>query len=72
MIKYLKISGIAYLLLAVFSVYTAISRWNNDRQNAYIFLGFAVLLVFLYFFKRNFIKRYEQRDKDRESQQKES
>ena len=69
MIKYLKISGIAYLLLAVFSTYTAITRWNSDRNNAYIFLGFAVLLVFLYFFKRSFIKRYEKRAKDSENQQ---
>lgn len=69
MIKYLKISGIAYLLLAVFSTYTAITRWNEDRDNAYIFLGFAVLLVFLYFFKRSFIKRYEKRGKDSENKQ---
>lgn len=69
MIKYLKISGIAYLLLAVFSIYTSITRWNNDRDSAYIFLGFAVLLVFLFFFKRNFIKRYEQRAKDKDNKQ---
>lgn len=69
MIKYLKISGIAYLLLAVFSTYTSITRWNEDRDNAYIFLGFAVLLVFLYFFKRSFIKRYEKRGKDSENKQ---
>ena len=64
MIKYLKISGIAYLLLAAFSVYTAISRWEADRDNAYIFLGFSVVLVFLFFFKRKFIKRYEERDEN--------
>ena len=69
MIKYLKISGIAYLLLAVFSIYTSIMRWNEDRDNAYIFLGFAVVLVFLYFFKRKFIKRYEQRAKNSEDKQ---
>jgi len=64
MIKYLKFSGIAYLLLAAFSVYTAISRWESDRENAYIFLGFSVVLVFLFFFKRKFIKRYEERAKN--------
>jgi membrane protein implicated in regulation of membrane protease activity len=69
MIKYLKISGIAYVMLAVFSIYTSIMRWNEDRDNAYIFLGFAVLLVFLYFFKRSFIKRYEKRGKDSENKQ---
>jgi len=64
MIKYLKFSGIAYLFLAAFSVYTAISRWETDRENAYIFLGFSVVLVFLFFFKRKFIKRYEERAKN--------
>jgi len=72
MIKYLKFIGIAYLLLAVFSVYTAITRWNTDRNNAYILLGFSVVLVFLFFFKKKFRKRYEQRAKERENQQKQS
>ena len=69
MIKYLKFSGIAYLLLAVFSVYTAITRWETDRDNAYIFLGFSVLLVFLFFFKRKFIKRYEERAKKEQNKE---
>jgi len=64
MIKYLKISGFAYILLALFSLYSSYTRWNNDRDNAYIFLGFAVLLIFMFFFKRSFIKRYEERAKN--------
>ena len=65
MIKYLKISGFAYILLALFSLYSSYTRWNSDRDNAYIFLGFAILLTFMFFFKRSFIKRYEERDKNR-------
>jgi hypothetical protein len=64
MIKYLKISGFAYILLALFSLYSSYTRWNSDRDNAYIFLGFGVLLIFMFFFKRNFIKRYEERAKN--------
>jgi uncharacterized membrane protein len=64
MIKYLKISGFAYILLALFSLYSSYTRWNNERDNAYIFLGFAVLLIFMFFFKRSFIKRYEKRAKN--------
>jgi len=64
MIKYLKISGFAYILLALFSLYSSYTRWNNARDNAYIFLGFAVLLIFMFFFKRSFIKRYEERAKN--------
>ena len=65
MIKYLKISGFAYILLALFSLYSSYTRWDSDRDNAYIFLGFAILLTFMFFFKRSFIKRYEERDKNR-------
>ena len=64
MIKYLKISGFAYILLALFSLYSSYTRWNSDRDNAYIFLGFGVLLIFMFFFKRSFIKRYEERAKN--------
>jgi len=64
MIKYLKISGFAYILLALFSLYSSYTRWNSDRDNAYIFLGFGVLLIFMFFFKRNFIKRYQERAKN--------
>lgn len=69
MIKYLKISGFAYILLALFSLYSSYTRWNSDRDNAYIFLGFAVLLIFMFFFKRNFIKRYEKRAKNQNKNQ---
>ncbi len=69
MIKYLKYSGIAYLLLAVFSIYTGITRWNDERDNAYIFLGFSVVLVFLFFFKRKFVKRYEERAKNEQNKE---
>ena len=70
MIKYLKISGFAYILLALFSLYSSYTRWDSDRDNAYIFLGFAILLTFMFFFKRSFIKRYEERDKNRNKSKK--
>jgi hypothetical protein len=70
MIKYLKISGFAYILLALFSLYSSYTRWDSDRDNAYIFLGFAILLTFMFFFKRSFIKRYEERDKNRNNSKK--
>lgn len=61
MIKYLKFSEIAYIALILFSIYMSYKRWDVDRNNAYIFLLFSVLLVFMYFFKRRFRIRYEKR-----------
>jgi len=61
MVKYLKISEIAYVALILFSIYMSYKRWDVDRNNAYIFLLFSVFLVFMYFFKRRFRIRYEKR-----------
>ncbi|MEP2936021.1 MAG: hypothetical protein ABJM06_13575 [Gilvibacter sp.] len=55
----------AYLAFAAFSVYLVISNWNIDRGQSYLFLGFVALFVFLFFFRRNFRKRLEQRNKNK-------
>jgi len=54
----------AYIAFAIFSIYLVISNWDIDRNQSYLFLGFTVLFVFLFFFKRNFRKRLEQRNKN--------
>ena len=64
MINYLKFSELAYIALAIFSIYSAITRWETDRNKAVIFLIFSVLLVILYYFKRRFRIRYEERRKN--------
>ena len=55
----------AYIAFAVFSLYLVYSNWEVDRSQSYLFLGFSAVFVFLFFFKRNFRKRLEQRKKDR-------
>jgi hypothetical protein len=40
-------------------------RWDIDRNNAYIFLFFSVLLIILFYFKRRFRINYENRRKDK-------
>ena len=66
MIKYLKFSEFAYLGLIIFSLYMSYRRWDIDRNNAYIFLFFSVLLVILYYFKRRFRINYENRRKNKD------
>jgi len=39
-----------------------IVRWNADRSRSYLFLGFAVLIIFVFFFKRHFRKKVEKRN----------
>lgn len=70
MIKYLKFSEITYIGLIIFSIYSAISRWDVDRDKAYIFIFFSVTLAIMLYFKRKFRIRVEERRKNEEKNKK--
>ena len=61
--KYFKFFEIAYLIIAVVFAVETVLRWNTDRPKAYIFLIFAVLAVFMFFFRRKYRKRFENHDR---------
>ena len=67
--KFYKFFEIGYLIIAVVFLYEGITRFNIERQRAYIFFFFAALAIFTYFFKKRFRKRFEQRAKDRDNKQ---
>ena len=50
-----------YLAMAVFAVYLVATEWDADRERAYLFLFFAVVAIFMFFFKRRFRKNIEKR-----------
>jgi hypothetical protein len=54
-----KIIQYAYLFIAVFFGYETFRLWNIDRDRAYMLLFFAVLAVFMYFFKKSFRKKMD-------------
>ena len=54
----------AYLIIAVFFTYEAINNWEANRERAYLFLFFVVVAIFMFFFKRNFRKKMEERNKN--------
>lgn len=58
-----KIFEIAYLVIAVVSTYEVFAQWNVDRNRAYLFILFAVVSVFMFFFRRKFRKKLEERNK---------
>ena len=41
----------------------AISNWPIDRSRSYISLLFAALAVFMFFFRKRFRKKFEDRQK---------
>lgn len=57
--KLLKFLQYIYLFFVVLFSYDVITNWNTDRQRAYISLLFAVLALFMYFFRKKYRKRFE-------------
>ena len=51
-----------YLIIAIFFSYEAISNWNEDRTRAYLFLFFVAMAIFMFFFRRKFRKKMEERN----------
>jgi len=64
MIKFLRYTEYVYLIVAVFATYRIFTDWNVDRNNAYLFIFFAVVSVGMFLFRRNYRKKFEQRKRD--------
>ena len=63
MAKYFKLFEIAYLVIAILFTVESILRWNSEPNKAYIFLAFAVLAVFMYFFRKKYRKRFQKHER---------
>ena len=59
--KSYKISEILYWIIAVVAAYECYNQWSANRQKAYIFVGFALLSVFMALFRRHFRKKFRNR-----------
>lgn len=60
--KIQKIFQYAYLVLAALFIYDAISKYNATGELSYTSLLFTVLAIFMFFFRKRFNKRFENRD----------
>jgi len=63
--KIYRIFEYAYLAMAAFSIYLVITNWESNRNRAYLFAFFTVVAIFMFFFKRNFRKKIEERNENR-------
>ncbi len=61
MIKILQYTEYLYLAVALISIYKIGQLWEVDQQQAYIFVFFAVVSIAMFFFRRNYRKRFKQR-----------
>lgn len=62
--KIFKLFEYVYLVMAVFSLYLVWENWADNRTRAYLFAFFAVVAIFMFFFKRNFRRKMEERNKN--------
>ncbi len=60
--KIWKFFQYGYLMVAIICLIEGVIRWNDDRSKAYLFLGFAFFITLVFFFKRHFRKKVEQRN----------
>ncbi len=64
MIRILKYTEYLYVIVAAFSIYRIFTDWNTDRSMAYFFIFFAVVSIGMFLFRRNYRKKFEQRQND--------
>jgi ABC-type uncharacterized transport system permease subunit len=53
----------AYVIIAIFFAYEAVINWSTNPNKAYLFIFFVVIAIFMVFFRRNFRKKMEERNK---------
>lgn len=59
--KLYRISEVLYLVIAVISLFEAYKLWSIRPEKAYLFLGFTALAVFMYFFRKRYREKFNNR-----------
>ncbi|MCK8521196.1 hypothetical protein M0D21_06445 [Aquimarina sp. D1M17] len=54
----------AYLAIMCFFAYEAYNDWGEENSRSMLYLFFAIMAAFMFFFKRNFRKRFDANDKN--------
>jgi len=62
--RYYKFIEYGYLIIAIFLMVETFLNWKPQPQKAYLYLAFSLLAIFMYFFKKNFRKRMNNRNKE--------
>ena len=58
MIKY-RISELIYLVISIISIREAYILWGLNPKRAYLFLGFFIISIFMFFFRRSIRKKID-------------
>lgn len=60
--NYLKYTQYAYLIAGILFIYEGITKMNVPNGNGYLFLAMGVVAIAMFFFRRKFAKKFENRD----------
>ncbi|MBT8317274.1 MAG: hypothetical protein HKP59_06585 [Lutibacter sp.] len=60
--KIWKIFEYGYLIIAIVFIIETVIHFSEGDNKAYLFLGFSILAVFMYFFRKRYRKRFENRN----------
>ena len=60
--KYMKFFQYAYLVFTVLFIYDAITKYTSEGTIAYMSILLGVTAVFMFFFKKKFNKKFENKD----------
>lgn len=63
--KLWKILQYGYLVIALICFVEAVIRFNSDRNKAYLFLGFGIFVTFMFFIKRKFRRKIQERNSNK-------
>lgn len=63
MSRFYKYFEYAYLIIAAFFAFEAYRIWETEQSRAYLFGFFVLISIFMFFFKRRFRRKMEERNK---------
>jgi len=66
MLKFIRISEIAYTIIAIISAQQVYANWTVNRNRAYLMLMFMVVSIIMIFVRRGFRKKMEARARQNE------
>lgn len=64
--NYLKFTQYLYLAASLFFAYTAFDHYQERESDYWLWLGIAFLCFFLFLFRRNYARKFEERARKRE------